>query len=95
VRITAEVPPSLAVAVRSSSGDIRTEGLVGGQTLRSSSGDIEVDSAAGRVDVSTSSGDVSAVGLHAARLSSSSGDLEVRNVVGAAARDRRRAATFR
>jgi DUF4097 and DUF4098 domain-containing protein YvlB len=82
VRITAEVPPSLSVAVRSSSGDIRTEGLAGGQTLRSSSGDIEVDSAAGRVDVSTSSGDVSAVGLHAARLSSSSGDLEVREVAG-------------
>jgi DUF4097 and DUF4098 domain-containing protein YvlB len=82
VRITAEVPAGMSVSVRSSSGDIRSEGLSGAQTLRSSSGDIEVESAGGRVDAATSSGDVNAVGLRAARLSSSSGDLEVREVAG-------------
>jgi hypothetical protein len=81
VRITAQVPSGLAVDVRESSGDIRSEGLAGPQTLASSSGDIEVRSAAG-VRASSSSGNVTAIGLRGGRVSSTSGDLSLEQISG-------------
>jgi hypothetical protein len=82
VRITAEVPAGLPVVVRESSGDIRSEGILGPQTLKSTSGDIEVRSAGDRVEASSSSGDVTAEGLRRARITSVSGDLVIRQVAG-------------
>ncbi len=82
VRIAAEVPPGLAVVVRETSGDIRSDGVSGPQVLRSTSGDIEVRSAGDRVEASSTSGDVSADGLRQARVSSVSGDLVIRQVAG-------------
>jgi len=82
VRITAEVPAGLPVLVRESSGDIRSEGLLGPQTLKSTSGDIEVRSAGDRLEASSTSGDVKAEGLRRARVSSVSGDLVIRQVAG-------------
>jgi DUF4097 and DUF4098 domain-containing protein YvlB len=82
VRITAQVPPGLAVVVRETSGDIRSEGIAGPQVLRSTSGDIEVRSAGGRVEASSTSGDVRADGLRRARVSSVSGDLVIQQVAG-------------
>jgi hypothetical protein len=82
VRIAAEVPPGLAVVVRETSGDVRSDGIAGPQTLRSTSGDIEVRSARGRVEASSTSGDVTANGLRQARVSSVSGDLVIRQVAG-------------
>ena len=82
VRIAAEVPPGLAVIVRETSGDIRSEGIAGPQVLRSTSGDIEVRSAGDRLEASSTSGDVSAEGIRRARVSSVSGDLAIRQVAG-------------
>ena len=82
VRITAQVPPGLAVDVHESSGDIRSEGIAGPQALVSSSGDIEVHSAGGRVQASSSSGNVTATGLRGGRVSSVSGDLVLEQVAG-------------
>jgi DUF4097 and DUF4098 domain-containing protein YvlB len=82
VRITAQVPRGLRVMVRETSGDIRSEGIVGPQLLRSTSGDIEVRSAGDRVEASSTSGDVSADGIRQARVSSVSGDLDLRRVAG-------------
>jgi DUF4097 and DUF4098 domain-containing protein YvlB len=82
VRVTCQVPRGLPVTVRESSGDIRSEGLVGAQALKSSSGDIEVQSAGGPLEVSSSSGDVTATAVRQARVRSVSGDVVVRQVAG-------------
>lgn len=77
VRLTVEVPPALPLAVRSSSGDLATEGLLGPQVLESASGDVRVRDARGGLEVNTSSGDVDAAGIGPARIRSSSGDVTV------------------
>lgn len=82
VRITAKVPPGLAVTVREASGDIRSDGIAGPQTLKSSSGDIEVRSAGDRLEASSSSGNVSVDGVRRARVSSVSGNLVIAQVAG-------------
>ena len=82
VRIAAEIPPGLAVVVRETSGDIRSEGIAGPQVLRSTSGDIEVRSAGERVEASSTSGDVRAEGVRRARMNSVSGDLVIQQVAG-------------
>ncbi len=82
VRIAAQVPRGLAVSVRETSGDIRSDRVAGPQVLKSTSGDIEILAAGDRVDASSTSGDVSATGLRQARLGSVSGDLVARQVRG-------------
>lgn len=78
VRIACQVPRGLPVSVRESSGDIRSEGLSGPQTLRTVSGDIDVQSAEGPLEMSSSSGDVTAIGVRQTRVKSVSGDITVR-----------------
>jgi len=77
VRLTIEVPPSLAVALRSSSGDLNTDGLEGTQDFESSSGDIEVTDASGAIKAETSSGNVTLRHVLAASIHSTSGDLRI------------------
>ena len=77
VRLTIEVPPSLAVALRSSSGDLNTDGLRGTQDFESSSGDIEVTDASGAIKAETSSGNVTLRHVLAASIHSTSGDLRI------------------
>jgi hypothetical protein len=79
VRLTIEVPPSLDVTLRSSSGDLSTQGIAGSQSLESSSGDIEVQGASGSLVTVSSSGDVTAHDIARGRLRSSSGDLKIVN----------------
>jgi hypothetical protein len=82
VRLTCQIPRGLAVSVRESSGDIRSEGVTGAQALRTTSGDIEVAAAGGPVELSSSSGDVLATGVRQAQVRSASGDVVVRQVAG-------------
>jgi lia operon protein LiaG len=79
VRLRIEVPPALDVALRSSSGDLSTQGIAGSQSLESSSGDIEVQGASGNLVTYSSSGDVTAHDVMRSRMRSSSGDLKVEN----------------
>jgi len=82
VRVTCQVPRGLAVTVRESSGDIRSEGLAGAQVLRASSGDIVVASAGGPLEATSSSGDVTVTAVRQTRVKSVSGDIVVRQVEG-------------
>jgi hypothetical protein len=82
VRLAFEVPRSLAVSLKSSSGDLTTAQLAGDQTLESTSGEIEVGDASAPVKVSTVSGDVSLTDVARGRVSSVSGDIQVERVGG-------------
>ena len=77
VRIDVEVPRGIALAVRSTSGDVASEGLPGPQQIDTTSGDIQLDAAAGPVRIGTTSGDVEARDVGRLTLRTVSGDLEV------------------
>jgi DUF4097 and DUF4098 domain-containing protein YvlB len=77
VQLAVEVPPTMAIQLNASSGDLYTQDLHGQQRLRASSGDISVDGAWGLVDVATSSGDVELVDPRSAVVNTSSGDVEI------------------
>jgi hypothetical protein len=82
VQLSIEVPPGVAVEMRSSSGGLRTAGLAGSQRLASTSGEIRVEEAAGPVEATSTSGDIEATGLGAARLHSVSGSVSVERAAG-------------
>ena len=82
VRLTCQVPGSLAIEARETSGDIRSEGLPGSQMLRSTSGDVVVLAAAGPVEASSTSGDLQITGAGATRARTVSGDIDLERVAG-------------
>ncbi len=84
IRLELQVPRGVTLAVRNSSGDIRTEGLAGPQELDAASGDVRVFDASGPVRVGTSSGDVEARRVAALRIQTASGDVDVTDARGPA-----------
>jgi hypothetical protein len=82
VQLSIEVPPGVAVEMRSASGDLRTAGLAGDQSLASTSGDIRIEDATGRVEATATSGGIEAAGLARARLRSVSGAVSVERANG-------------
>ena len=82
VRITCQVPKGLAVRAHETSGEIRSEGITGAQTLGSTSGDIEALSAGAALEATSTSGDVSVTGVRQARVHSVSGDVSVKQPTG-------------
>lgn len=80
VQLSVEVPPAMAVDVRSASGDVRTAGLAGPEHLVTTSGHVRIEGAAGPVVVAATSGSISASGLAGASLRSVSGDIGVDRV---------------
>ena len=83
VLINVELPPGIALAVRSTSGDTRTEGLSNEQQIDATSGDVRVFEAAGPVRIGTTSGDIEARGVGRLRLRTVSGDMELSSLRGA------------
>lgn len=75
VRLTLEVPRSLPINLRSTSGDLFTQEMAGRQELDTTSGEIEVNVAGGPVRATTTSGDVRVSARGWARLRSVSGSL--------------------
>src|SRR5438132_1168132 len=56
VRIGVEMPPSLALALKSTSGDLSSRDLSGPQLLETTSGDVAIDGAGSTVVASSTSG---------------------------------------
>lgn len=83
VRLTLDVPAGLSVVLRSSSGDLDTEGLNAAQTLESRSGDVHVVGARAGLDISTSSGDVKIEDSAGARVRTASGGVKIAHDRGA------------
>ena len=83
VRIEVEVPPGIPLAVKSTSGDIRTEGLAVPQQLDATSGDVQVFESAAPVRITTTSGDVEARDVGRVLVRTVSGDAEFSAVRGA------------
>ena len=83
IDLTVRVPLDTAVVVRSSSGDVRAEGVDGHVDLRTSDGDVTVLRAGASVDAESSSGEVTVedAGGHVV-ATSSDGDVTVRNADG-------------
>jgi hypothetical protein len=84
VRIGIDVPAALAARLKSTSGDLETENMVGAQALETTSGDITVDGAKGPLEVSSTSGDVEGNGFAAVQIHTVSGDVELEDVGGVA-----------
>ena len=82
VQIDLALPRGIALAVRSTSGDIRTESLEAAQQLDAASGDIRVFEPRGTVRIATTSGDVEARGLGRAWVRTVSGDAELSELRG-------------
>ncbi|MEO5618249.1 MAG: DUF4097 family beta strand repeat-containing protein [Candidatus Eisenbacteria bacterium] len=76
VQIDLAIPRGIALAVRSTSGDIRTDGVAATQQLDATSGDIRVFDAPGPLRIGTTSGDVEAREIGRARVRTVSGDAE-------------------
>ncbi len=76
VQLSLDVPPTMALELSASSGDLFTQDMHGEQRLRASSGNVTVEGARGPLDVSTSSGDVSLADARLAKVATSSGDVE-------------------
>ncbi len=83
VRLALEVPASLPVTLRSTSGDIETDGLDGPQDLETTSGDVSATRAGGPLRAGSTSGDVEVDGAAAALLRTVSGDVLAANAAGA------------
>ena len=77
VRLALEVPASLPVSLKTTSGDLETTDLVGPQQLASVSGDLSVRGGAGLVEGTSTSGDLVAENVGRLRYRSVSGDAEV------------------
>jgi Putative adhesin len=82
VRLALDVPDGLPVVLRTSSGDVDTDGISGSQEIHTTSGDVGVQSARSPVRIETSSGDVTAAAVAAASVHTSSGDVSVDGVGG-------------
>jgi hypothetical protein len=83
VRLTVDLPPATAVALRSASGDLSTTGVAGSQLFETSSGDVRVQDAGGFTEIEATSGDITAVELNRARVRTSSGNIQVEGARGA------------
>ncbi len=80
--LTVEVPSTLALDVRDSSGDA-TFTNIGSMDLQDSSGHIEISTASGPVTIKDSSGDIEMKDIHGAvTIRDSSGDIDVVQVDG-------------
>jgi DUF4097 and DUF4098 domain-containing protein YvlB len=82
VRLALTVPRALPVTLRSTSGDLFTEDIAGGQELDTTSGEIGVSAAGGAVRAGTTSGDIRVSARGGARLRSVSGSLTAEAVGG-------------
>lgn len=82
VRLVLEIPPSLALTLRSASGDVQTSQLGGRQDVKSSSGDVDIASAQGAVTVETRSGDATLTDVAAASVGTASGDVVITSARG-------------
>ena len=79
-RLLVTVPPGVFIEVRTLTGDIRLEGVVGTTILSTSAGDIDVSGSRGLLNISTASGSVDlAGGFGGAFIRSSSGAVRVSN----------------
>jgi hypothetical protein len=74
-----EVPPSFAVSVEGTSGDVTVSGLTGPVTVNRGSGDIALFDLSGPVDVASRSGVISGNGLRSdvVRAGTGSGDVQL------------------
>jgi hypothetical protein len=82
VQLTLEVPTHLAVTLRTTSGDLESEGFGGAQELLSTSGDVNVVNAGGPLRAESTSGDVAVSGASGARLRTVSGDVSAEQLTG-------------
>jgi DUF4097 and DUF4098 domain-containing protein YvlB len=83
VRLALEVPASMHVVLRSSSGDVQTSQLIGRQDVRTASGDIDISGASGLLSVETRSGDVTLTDVGTASVGTASGDVVITSARGA------------
>lgn len=83
VRLTLQIPPGLALALRSASADLSTLDLAGPLTIGSASGDVTVIGARGATEVSTASGDIDAKDVRRFSARTVSGSMRIENVTGA------------
>ena len=80
--LTIEVPDSVALRVRDSSGSTDIRG-VGELSLKDSSGSIFIEDVAGNIEVDDSSGEIEIVGAERdVRVEDSSGEIDIREVGG-------------
>jgi len=79
-----DVPATLALEIRDSSGDVEIEGT-GAVTLEDSSGDIDIENVTGDVVLDDSSGDIDLLAItgNVTVRQDSSGDIEGRRIEGA------------
>ncbi|HTO52450.1 MAG TPA: DUF4097 family beta strand repeat-containing protein [Myxococcota bacterium] len=83
VRARLWVPRRFSVAVRSSGGDTRVDGISGDLELHASGGDASVSGIQGRVELQTSGGNVDMENIDGeVRVRSSGGNTELRDVFG-------------
>jgi DUF4097 and DUF4098 domain-containing protein YvlB len=82
VRLALEVPETLPVSLRSTSGDIETAGLQGPQDLETTSGDVDVADATGKLRAASTSGDITVSSAGASVLRTVSGDVVADGVAG-------------
>jgi DUF4097 and DUF4098 domain-containing protein YvlB len=75
VRLVIEVPEDLAADLRSTSGDLVTEGLGGSQSLRTTSGDVSVSETRAPIRAQSTSGDITAADVGTADIETVSGDV--------------------
>ncbi len=79
-RLLITVPPEVFVEVRTLTGDIRLDGVVGTTVLSTSAGNIEASRSRGLMNISTASGSVDlSGGFGRTFIRSSSGDVRVSN----------------
>ena len=76
VRLALEIPDGLPIDLKSTSGDLETEGVRGSQHVESTSGDVSVRGA-GAVHAQCTSGDVHIAGATSTYARSVSGDLVI------------------
>jgi putative adhesin len=83
VRVRIWVPKRYSVALRSSGGHARVDGVTGDVDLHASGGDVTLSGVEGRVDLVTSGGSVEMENLDGdVRVRSSGGNTEMRDVYG-------------
>jgi DUF4097 and DUF4098 domain-containing protein YvlB len=83
VRVRLWVPRRYGLALRTSGGDVRVDGLNGDLGLKTSGGDLSVSRSVGQVELITSGGNVDLEHLDGdVRLSTSGGNLALRDIYG-------------
>jgi Putative adhesin len=83
VRVRIWVPKRYSVAMRSSGGHARVDGVTGHVDLKASGGDVTLSGVVGHVDLQTSGGSVDVENVDGdVRVTSSGGNTEMRDVYG-------------